>query len=304
MPRIPFKQFKPRTPLARLRREFLFHKAGNPFHKAEKPFYQQDLANDLGGLSVVRIQQLELGTEALPEKHALKCQKIYGISADWLLKGDPKARPVTPEGKPYSKAIAANSRKSYHFRLSKGPTANDAWHLSLSAEALFSVIRTAIIRANQDGSNLMAAVALFCEIRDAVLPPLRDADPSTPVDSRLQVEAERLRVSRDKYERHRLDLTQQCLGVDVYPIRDQDGKESEFYRTLDPAILKKFSRKTGYRHHARIVCQDGKVSVHPITHEEALKFQPVPPKEESAPQRATAHQRSKLTGKWKKSGNG
>ena len=55
-----------------------------------------------------------------------------------------------------------------------------------------------------------------------------DADPSTPVDSRLHAEAERLRVSRDKYEQYRLDLTQQCLGVDDYPIIGPDGKEVEF----------------------------------------------------------------------------
>ena len=105
----------------------------------------------------------------MPKKHALKLQEIYGISADWLLKGDPEAEPITPEGKPYSKAIAANSRRSYQIRLSKEPTANVAWHLSLSLEALLSEIRTAIIRANRE-KDLMAAASLFSDIRDAVLP--------------------------------------------------------------------------------------------------------------------------------------
>ena len=227
MPRLPFKQFKPKTPLARLRREFLFHKAGNPFHKAEKRFYQQDLANDLG-VSPVRVQQLELGSEALPEKHASKLQDIYGISADWLLKGDPKARPVTPEGKPYSKAIAANSRRNYQVRLSKKPTANLAGDLALSLEALLSELRATIIRAHQE-KDFTAAADLFSEIRDAVLPSLKAAEPSTPADSRLQAEAERLLTSRDKYERHRLDLTQQRLGVEDYPIiAPGSGGEMEF----------------------------------------------------------------------------
>jgi hypothetical protein len=75
---------------------------------------------------------------------------------------------VTPEGKPYSKAIAFNQRRSYQIRLSKEPTADFAWHLSLSLEALLSEIRTAIIRAHRE-KDLMAAGSLFSEIRDAVL---------------------------------------------------------------------------------------------------------------------------------------
>ena len=78
MPRIPLTQYKSKTPLARLRREFLFHKDG-------RRFYQADLARDLE-VTRVRIQQLELGTEALPEKRALQLQEIYGISAAGCLK--------------------------------------------------------------------------------------------------------------------------------------------------------------------------------------------------------------------------
>ena len=171
MPRIPLTQYTPKTPLARLRREFLFHKDG-------RRFYQADLARDLEVTQSI-IQQLELGTEALPKKRALQLQEIYGISADWLLKGDPKARPVTPEGRPYSKAIAFNQRNS--VRLSKEPTADFAWHLSLSLEALLSELRAAIIRVDKKSHKTSWRQArFFSEIRDAVLKPLRDADPSTP----------------------------------------------------------------------------------------------------------------------------
>jgi transcriptional regulator with XRE-family HTH domain len=271
MPRIPLNRFKPKTPIARLRREFLFHKAGNPFHKAERRFYQQDLADDLD-VTVARIQQLELGTEPLPKKHALKCQEIYGISADWLLKVNPRARPVTPDGNPYSKAIAANSRRNYRFRLSKKGNAGVAWHLARSLEALLSEIRTAIIRTNQK-EGPTAAASLFSDVRDAVAPALKAADPATSVDSRLQAEAERLLVSRDKYERHRLDLTQQCLGVDDYPIIGPDGKEVEF-QPVSP------KDKTIKWPDAQIIGKDGQViEVRPITHEEAIKFQPGPLKE-------------------------
>ena len=42
MPRIPLNQYKPKTPLARLRREFLFHKGGKSFPQgAEQRFYQR-----------------------------------------------------------------------------------------------------------------------------------------------------------------------------------------------------------------------------------------------------------------------
>ena len=168
MPRMSLNQHKPKTPLARLRREFLFHKGEKYFFQSNlahysdgKRFYQRDLA-DVLGVTPVRIQQLELGTEALPKKHALKLQEIYGISADWLLKGDPEAEPVTPEGKPYSRAIAANSQIGYKIRMSKAPTANFAWHLSLSLEALLSEIRAAVIRANRE-KGLMEAADLFSE---------------------------------------------------------------------------------------------------------------------------------------------
>jgi transcriptional regulator with XRE-family HTH domain len=217
MPRMPLNQHKPKTPLARLRREFLFHKNG-------ERFYQRHLARDLE-VTPVRIQQLELGTEALPPKHALKLQEIYGISADWLLSGNPEAPPVTPAGKPYSRVIAANSRRNHQIRfLLKEPTANLAWHLSLSLEALLSEIRTAIIRANQE-KGLTAAASLFSEIRDAVLPPLKDAEPSASIVSSLHAEAERLLMSSDKYERHRLDLTEQHLGSEhpIIPGRKRKG---------------------------------------------------------------------------------
>ena len=279
MPRIPLTQYKSKTPLARLRREFLFHKDG-------RRFYQADLARDLE-VTRVRIQQLELGTEALPKKRALQLQEIYGISADWLLKGDPKARPVTPEGKPYSKAIAFNQRRSYQIRLSKEPTADFAWHLSLSLEALLSEIRTAIIRAHRE-KDLMAAGSLFSEIRDAVLKPLRDADPSTPVDSRLHAEAERVRVSRDKYEQYRLDLTQQGLGVDDYPIIGPDGKEVEF-QPVSP------KDKTIKWPNAQIIGPDGKViDVRPMTPTEAFEFQSVLPNEGIAPKPLTEDEISAL----------
>jgi hypothetical protein len=187
---------------------------------------------------------------------------------------------VTPEGKPYSKAIAFNQRRSYQIRLSKEPTADFAWHLSLSLEALLSEIRTAIIRAHRE-KDLMAAGSLFSEIRDAVLKPLRDADPSTPVDSRLHAEAERLRVSRDKYEQYRLDLTQQCLGVDDYPIIGPDGKEVEF-QPVSP------KDKTIKWPDAQIIGPDGKViEVRPMTPTEAFEFQSVLPNEGIAPKPLT-----------------
>lgn len=287
MPRIPLNQHKPKTPLARLRREFLFHKGRKHFYQSAlahytdgKRFYQSDLARDLG-VSTARIQQIELGTEALPPKHALKLQEIYGISADWLLKGDPKAKPVTPKGKPYSRAIATNSRRSYQIRLSKEPTANLAWHLSLSLETLLSEIRDAIIRANQE-KGLTAAASLFSEIRDAVLPPLKDAEPSASIVSSLHAEAERLFTNPGKYEQWRLDLTKQHLGVEEHRIISPDGKEMEF-QPVSP------KDKTIEFPDAQIIDPDGKViGVRPMTPEEVIKFQPaVLPKEGIAPQPLT-----------------
>jgi hypothetical protein len=287
MPTVPLKVFKPKTPLARLRREFLFHKNGTRF-------YQGNLGDDLG-VKAVRIQQFELGTRPLPEKHALKLQEIYGISAAWLLGGNPKAKPVTPEGKPYSRAIATNSRLSHKIRypLSQEPTANLAWHLALSLEALLSEIRAAIIRVDKEKpQDLMAAAALFSEIRDAVLPLLKtafkDATPPESIVSRLHDGAERLLENPTPEEFWRLDLTRQCLGVDEHPIIGQDGKELEFKPTRDPAILEKFARDTGYRPHARIVGPDGKViEIRPITRGEAIELQPTLAQFNATPQRLT-----------------
>ncbi len=142
MPKAPFNQYEPKTPLARLRHEFLFRPNG-------KRVFRSQLARELE-LSTVRIQQLELGQAELPEKHALELQEIYGISAAWLLAGNPKAKPVTPAGTRYSKVIASYRRKVYQVRVTKGDSANLAGNLTLSLEALLSEIRTMIIRENQE----------------------------------------------------------------------------------------------------------------------------------------------------------
>ena len=226
MPKAPLNQYEPKTPLARLRHEFLFRPNG-------KRVFQSQLARELE-LSTVRIQQLELGQAELPEKHALKLQEIYGISAAWLLAGNPKAKPVTPAGTHYSKVIASYSRKVYQVRVSKGDSANLAGNLTLSLEALLSEIRTMIIRENQE-NGLMAAVSLFSAIRDVVIQPLKVARPATSIVSSLYDEATRLLMSTDPHERHRLDLTGQCLGVDDLPIFGHDGKEISFRRSLKSA---------------------------------------------------------------------
>jgi hypothetical protein len=156
--------------------------------------------------------------------------------------------------------------------LSQEPTANLAWHLALSLEALLSEIRAAIIRANRE-KRLMAAASLFCEIRDVVLPPLKVAEPSASIVSNLYAEAERLLTSRGEYERHRFHLTQQNLGAEEHPIIGPDGKAVEF-QPVSP------KDKTIKWPDAQIIGKDGQViEVRPVTHEEAIKFQPGPFKE-------------------------
>jgi plasmid maintenance system antidote protein VapI len=220
MPKKPLAKQKPKTPLALFRHKFLLQANG-------KRAYQSQLARDME-ISTVRVQQLELGQAELPEKHALKLQEVYGISAEWLLAGDLKARPVTPEGKPYSRTTAALHRKVYQIRVGgeRGPSASMAQNLAWSLEALLSEVRTAVIREAQD-KGLLAAVTLFSALRDAVIQPLKAARPTTSIVSGLNKEATRLIMSTDRHERHRIDLTAECLGVEDLPIRELDGSEWE-----------------------------------------------------------------------------
>ena len=189
---------------------------------------------------------------------------------------------MTPGGKPYSRTIAAYSRRNHQIRFpeSKKATANLAWHLSLSLEALLSEIRIAIIRANQE-KGLTAAASLFSEIRDAVVPPLKAANLLTSIASNLHAEAGRLLTNPGKYEQWRLDLTQQLLGVDDHPIIGPDGKAMVFH----PVSPKD---KTIQFPDAQIIGPDGKEIEHrPMTPGEAIEFQPVMPKEGIAPKRLT-----------------
>lgn len=206
MPKTALKDHQARTPLARLRRDYLFHKDG-------KRFFQGDLAIDLG-VSPVRVQQLELGQEPLPEKHALRLQEIYHISAGWLMGGKPTARPVTPDGRPYSRAIASQARLHHVLRSTSaaGPQADLAGHLALSLEALLAEIRSSVLRTNRE-KGLTSAAELFADLRDAVLPELTKAADSVPAALALHAQANFLLMSDDDHLQWRLDLTRRHLGA-------------------------------------------------------------------------------------------
>ena len=190
---------------------------------------QGQLADELG-ISRVRWQQLELGQRPLPEKHALRLQEVFGISAVWLLAGDLKASPVARDGRPYSKAIAGYHRKLYVVRVGdakSGPSAMLANNLAVSLEALVNEIRASVIRCCND-RGLVDAVGLFANIRDAVVQSLKGPLTAPEVVQVLQEEGMRLLRSENKVEQTRLDDTRGCLGMEDLPIRLHDGQELHF----------------------------------------------------------------------------
>ncbi|MDX2080246.1 MAG: helix-turn-helix transcriptional regulator [Terrimicrobiaceae bacterium] len=201
------KNFKPQTALSFFRRKFLFR--GRPSMKQK--YSQADLAKDLG-VSTVRVQQLELGTKPLPEKHAIRLQELFGISAEWLLAGDPKCRPTTPDGHDYSSSIAYLFRSRNALRrIDCRPDEDAAASLALALEALLSETRVAVIRT-ADSKGIPAAWMLFLDVRAAFLESLGKSFPTGELSKRLQNEASRIANADAKtMDAQRLDITTQHL---------------------------------------------------------------------------------------------
>ena len=118
-------------------------------------------------------------------------------------------------------------------------------------------------------------------------------EPPASIVSDLHGEAERLLKNPGSYDQWRLDLTQQGLGVEDYPIIEPTGEEMEFHP--DPEAHKRRATEVSPKGNrlkfpkARIIGTDGKViEVRRMTPEEAIKFQPEsPPKEGIAPKPLT-----------------
>lgn len=162
---MPNRILPPKTTCAILRRRYLRHAEG-------KEFYQKEVAADLQ-MSEVRWKQLELGQAPLSEKNALRLQDLYGISARWLLEGRLNARAVTPDGMPYSPAIARHARARHQSR----STGQEEQALAGGLFALLHEMRALVQRTRHlDQSTheqpLNEAVAVYEEMRDALRPVL------------------------------------------------------------------------------------------------------------------------------------
>jgi hypothetical protein len=67
-------------------------------------------AEDILGKSVHTIRHLEAGTLKLSAAMAARMNYASGVSIKWLMDGNPKAPPITPDGRAYTKKIYENVR--------------------------------------------------------------------------------------------------------------------------------------------------------------------------------------------------
>jgi len=161
---MPNRILPPKTTCAILRRRYLRHAEG-------KEFYQKEVAADLQ-MSEVRWKQLELGQAPLSEKNALRLQDLYGISARWLLEGRLKTLATTPDGMPYSPAIARHARARHQSR----SILQEEQALAGGLFALLHEMRALVQRTRHektpDADSLPRATAVYEEMRDALRPVL------------------------------------------------------------------------------------------------------------------------------------
>ena len=74
-----------------------------------------DFASQVG-IDVGYLQNIELARRALRPAPALKISRATGISADWLMAGDPKARMIDREGKAYTSERWALAKKTRRWK--------------------------------------------------------------------------------------------------------------------------------------------------------------------------------------------
>jgi transcriptional regulator with XRE-family HTH domain len=59
---------------------------------------------ELANISPSTVQSIEVGRKPLSEEFAQQIGAVTGVDAGWLLSGDPKAPPLTPNGSKYTDA--------------------------------------------------------------------------------------------------------------------------------------------------------------------------------------------------------
>jgi transcriptional regulator with XRE-family HTH domain len=108
-----------------------------------RPLGQKEMAA-LVGRATITIQNIENGKLRLSEELAQDIHHETGVSLGWLLNGNPRVRPTTPDGEPYTHDdfVSTQSNKIHvHFRNSPS--------VSFGAVSLYAPLRAILSEANK-----------------------------------------------------------------------------------------------------------------------------------------------------------